>query len=488
MEAAWEVADLVLDRLIDYDPNLDLVPALAEQVPTLENGGISEDGKTYTFHLRKDVTWQDGEPFTSEDVAFGLRVTQDPDSGVIKTVPVELESVETPDDYTVVVALKAPNAGFLPWIAQFFVPLPEHALKDVQDWLTAEYLTKPWPGTGAFEFVEWERGSHILVEKNPNYYGEGPYLDSIIYRVMPSDDARLTALETGEADIVLYPSGELVLRAKELPGVKVYETPGFASFQFFLNLRDPILKDARTRQALTHAVDKQKILDTVVYGLGTVKWSPLSPLSWAWIDVEHRYTYDPATAQELLEQVGWKDADGDGIREAHGVEGVPDGTKLALEILNVTGPAERLQVCQIVQEEWQAVGAQVDVATVDVSTFIGRAFGFDSQVGYYHNTWSPEPSTALWHWHPTQGPNWSGLGTIYPDLPELLDRAALSMDTEVSGPLYAEFQQLFAERAIEIFLYDRVWCSAVNEKIQNFTQMPGGGVHTWNANEWWIEP
>jgi peptide/nickel transport system substrate-binding protein len=357
-------------------------------------------------------------------------------------------------------------------------------------------------------------GESYIVEKNPDYYKGEPYLDQIVYRVMPSGDARLAALRTGEAHMTFFLVGEDVLNAREIPGVNVYETPAHCAFFFLMNLRNPIFRDPRTRRALNHAIDKESIVGVIAHGLGSVKWGPIARPSWAFIDPEHKYTYDPEEAKALLEEAGWIDTDGDGIREAHGVEVapnvrsdhdedgnliereeldvvgevVPDGTKLAWTILNIAGQLERLQICQIAQQQWRVVGAEVDINTVDVSTFVGTARSFDFGMAYLYNQWSTDPGLAVGYtWHP-DGHNWHGLDTMYPDVTDILDAARATVDVDERKALYAEFQELMAERVPDILMYDRMWYNAVSEKVHNFKPIPGGEQQTWNAYEWWLEP
>ncbi len=486
LTVSYEVSELVNEFLLRYNSDAEIVPNLATEVPSVENGGISADGKTYTFKLRDDVTWHDGEPFTSEDVAFTLEVAADPDSGV--STSVGLDSVETPDDYTVVVTLTNPDAGFLDKMASVLVILPEHALNDVESWETAEYLTNPYPGLGAFQFVEWQSGSYIELEKYPDYYLGEPYLDTIYYTVIPNDDARLTALATGEVDMSFRVIGEHVPLAQSIPDVTVFETPAHAWFEAVINVRKPIMKDQRTRIALNHAYDREAIVETVVGGLGSVKWSPFSVANAYYVDVESKYTYDPARAEELLEEVGWTDTDGDGVREAHGVPEVPDGTRFAWEIANVAGQAERLQVCQVLQQYWQAIGADVTINTADVSTIVGQLMSGEFDMGYGFLDVSPEPSSAVFWWRVDGGLNWHGLDTLLPEVEDIIVQADQSLDPDERTDLYEEFQEYVAEQAVDVFIYDRVWYDAVNNRVNGYQPIGGGGANTWNAHEWWVSP
>jgi peptide/nickel transport system substrate-binding protein len=486
LTVSYEVSALVNEFLLRYSPESEIVPNLATEVPSIENGGLSEDGLTYTFNLRDDVTWHDGEAFTSKDVAFTIEVAADPDSGVRTSVG--LDSVETPDDYTVVVRLTAPDAGFLDKMASVLTILPEHVLADVDSWETAEYLTDPYPGLGAFQFVEWESGSYIKLEKYPDYFLGEPYLDTIYYTVIPNDDARLTALATGEIDMSFRVIGEHVPLARSIPDVTVFETPAHAWFEMIFNVRDPLLRDQRTRVALNHAVDKEAIVDTVVGGLGSVKWSPFSVANAYWVDVQAKYTYDPDQAEDLLEEAGWVDTNGDGVREAHGVEDVPDGTRFSWEILNVAGQPERLQVCQVLQQYWQDVGAEVTINTADVSTAVGQLMSGDFTMGYGFLDVSPEPSSAVFWWRVDGGLNWHGLDTLLPEVEQLIIAGDQSLDPQERRDIYAEFQEYVAEQAVDVLLYDRIWYDAVNNRVHGFEPIGGGGVNTWNSYEWWVSP
>jgi peptide/nickel transport system substrate-binding protein len=486
LTVSYEISELVNEFLLLYTPELEIVPNLASEVPSEDNGGISADGKTYTFKLRDDVTWHDGEPFTSKDVAFTLEVAADPDSGVRASVP--LDSVEMPDDYTLVVHLTAPDAGFLDKMASVFTILPEHTLADVEDWVTAEYLTNPYPGLGAFEFVEWSQGSHVEVEKYPDYFLGEPYLDKIYYRFIPNDDARLTSLATGEVDMIYRIIGEHVPLARSIPEATVYETPAHAWWGATINLEKPIFRDQRTRIALTHAIDKDAIVENVAGGLGTVKWSPF-PASNPWyVDVEHKYTYDPARAIELLEEAGWVDMDGDGILEAHGVAEVADGTKFAWQINNIVGQPERLKVCQVLQQYWQDIGAEVTINAVDAATGVGALNAGDFDMAYGWLDVSVEPSSCVFWWRTEGGLNWSNIDTLLPEVEDIIVAADQSLDPAERKALYAEFQELIAEQATDVLLYDRNWYDAVNNRVQNFKPIGAGGVNTWNAQEWWISP
>ncbi len=474
---------MISDSLLIYDDNAELMPRLAVEIPSIENGGITPDGKTYTIKLRQDVYWQDGEPLTSADLAFTLNALNNPDNKPI--YPVQFASLETPDDYTVVVTFENTNVKFLSDMTGLIV-LPEHILKDVEDLSTADYFFNPYPGYGAYKFVSWERGSHIILEKNPDFYLGEPNIDQVIIRFISNPDATLTAIAIDEVDMTFTVIGEHVPLYETIQNVNVVQTPSYSAFFVIFNLRNPLLKDVRTRQALNYAIDREGINQTVVRGLGTLKWSPLPKPSWAWIDVSTKYAFDVEMAKNLLEEAGWKDEDGDGIREAHGVEGIEDGTLFAWTINNITGETERLQVCQILQQQWKEVGAQVEINTTDVSNYVAINSGGEFAMSYGFLSFTPDPSTAA-YWYKTENAlNWHGLGEAYPELEGILLAAEQTVDLDERKALYAEFQEIIAAGATNLFIYDRQFYHIASTKIHDFKPSPAGDF-VWNIYQWWMD-
>ena len=474
---------LTNDTILKYDENEELVPALASEVPSVENGGISEDGTTYTIKLREDITWQDGEVFNAEDVVFTFNVISNPDYSAL--YPQTFASVESLDEFTVVATFANTDVTFLTDLAEMPV-LPEHILKDVTDWTNIDYFSNPYPGTGPFVFSSWERGSHIVFEKNENYYAGGPKLDKIFMRFISNPDATLTAVESGEVDMTFTIIGEHVPLYQNLNNVEVYETPSYSAFFVIFNVRNPLLKDVTTRKALNYAVDREGILNTVVKGLGTLKWSPIPNPSWAWVDVTTKYPYDVEKAKSLLEEAGWMDEDGDGIREAHGVEGIEDGTLFAWTLNNITGETERLQVCQILQEQWKEIGAEVEINTTDVSNYVAINNAGEYAMSYGYLTFNADPSTAAFWYKTEDALNWHGLEEAYPGLQALLLSAEQTVIQAERKAMYSEFQELIADGATDLFVYDRYFYHVANKRIHEFKPTAAGGM-LWNVNDWWVE-
>ena len=478
LTVSQEAYTLFLDALMKIDTNGQILPFLAKEVPTTANGDISADGKTYTFHLRDNVKWSDGQPFTSADVAFTYQATIDPKVNVVTRPPgmTGIASVETPDATTVIFHLKDAQAPWLlTWVGTAI--LPKHVL-DGQDINTAKWNTAPTVGTGPFLFSEWVSGSYILGKKNPNYYLGEPYLDQVIYRIIPDSNALLAAQQKGDVDMRYAMTADQVAIVSALPDWTVTHTPSYSVFHFTINTADPIMSDVRVRQALTYALDKKGITQTILKGLVEPSWSPLTPASWAFDANVTKFDYNPDKAKQLLDDAGWKLNPASGVREK-------DGKPLAFAITNISGDAERLQIVQIAQQQWKAVGAQVDINLVDAATFVKTMQSGNFPIAYGFWGAGPDPDSMLSTWFYGKGNNWQRLNL--PQLDSLIDQARVTLDQNKRKDLYIQAQELIAQQAPNIFIYSRVFFDGVKKKVHNFKPVGGGGVNTWNVNEWWID-
>jgi len=227
LTVSGEIGQLVNGHLIEINDKLDYVPSLAIEVPTVDNGGVSKDGLRYTFKLRRGVKWHDGQPFTAADVAFTHGVLMNPAMDVRGRVGWnKITKVETPDDATVVFQFSGVDAPFLDRVATLGI-LPKHILGSVAD---ADLKTHKWfrapVGLGPFVFKEWVAGSHLVLVKNPSYWKPGqPYLDRIVYKIVPDANALLNQLETGDVDTRVRLVNEQIDVVQKLPNVRVVATP-----------------------------------------------------------------------------------------------------------------------------------------------------------------------------------------------------------------------------------------------------------------------
>jgi peptide/nickel transport system substrate-binding protein len=463
-----EAQRLVFDGLLTLDDKGEYVPRLAAKVPSVENGGVSPDGRTYTFKLRQGVKWQDGKPFTSADVEFTWKVITDQKLPVpSRVVWADVSKVETPDAHTIRFQFAKPNLVFLGTVASdrgYIVP--RHLLEG-KDIVASEFNRRP-VGTGPFLVKEWVAGSHILFARNPGYWeADRPALDEVLIRVLPGTTAQRAAIQRGEVDLQLHIPTADVAFVKGLANYQIVPQPSYAWWHFWLNNEDPILKEKAVRQALAYGLDKAGITSAVMAGLVQPLHAVIPPAHWAHNRTVRSYAYDPARAGQLLDEAGWKAGAG-GIRQK-------DGKPLTLEILNIAGEAERQQVVQIAQAGWKQIGVDARIKTIDGPAFPPTMGKGDFQVAYGWFGEEQEPVFTLW-----LGTNWQrykneqGL--------ELLRQALTTPSRAKRTELIRSFQAQAAEDVPTLPLAPRVLLNAVHKPLKGFTPGPAGSL--WNVSEW----
>jgi peptide/nickel transport system substrate-binding protein len=344
-------------------------PKLVTEIPSMENGGVTEDGLVITLDLRDDIVWSDGTPITANDFVFTYQMIVNPANAVSSVYPYDyLESVEAPDERTVVMTFSEP---FAPWQSLFWKGLmPQHILEPVfQTEGTideAEWNMAPTVGCGPFNFAEWESGSYIRFVKNPNYWLGEPKLDEIYLQFVPDDASQTAALVAGDADLGTFPplTDVPVLQAG---GLKIMVQPSGYEEGWYFNFREmasPGARDLAVRQAIAMAIDREAINNDLLLGLTKpveTLWDPLAAYGYVSPDIEP-WQYDPEAAKALLEEAGWTDRDGDGIRED------ADGNPLTL--IHGTTIREIRQDNQAVTQQYlREVGIDLQINSYDADFF-----------------------------------------------------------------------------------------------------------------------
>ena len=343
--------------LFRYDDKNDVVPELATELPTLANKGISSDGRTITYHLRKGVTWHDGAPFGADDVKFSWQAVMNPNTDVANRTGYDLiSSIDTPDQQTVVVHLKRP---FAPFVNTFFTmsstpyPVyPKHLLAQYPDLNRVPYNSKP-VGTGPFIVSEWHRGQTLRMVANTHYWRGAPKLKEIQYRAIPDENTLTTSMKTHEIDLWFNASSANYATASKIPDTRAVLTP-FTQFSMlaFNNAR-PILSDVAVRRALALATDRKRMLETVTYGVNILNEGDQPMFSWAYDTTLKPIPFDLAQARAALDSAGWR-AGPDGIR-------VKGGQRLHITFATTTGSAVGNRLSVLLQSAWKEAGVELEI-------------------------------------------------------------------------------------------------------------------------------
>ncbi|HKW77947.1 MAG TPA: peptide ABC transporter substrate-binding protein, partial [Candidatus Limnocylindria bacterium] len=365
VQAAATIARVAVEGLVKLDPEGREVPALAREVPTLANGGVTvgADARTMTvrYRLREGVRWSDGEAFTSADVRFTWRAIMTDSKVASREGYDRIDDVETIDDLTAVVRYRALDPAYL---TRFDVILPRHLLDNATPAVRASYGRMPL-GTGPFRIVEFAAGDHVTAERNPQARVR-PNLERIVFRFTPSLDVAKAQLRAGEADLApsIFESDVPDLASDGAIAIAQAASPVVETVIFNLakpsddgadpGLPHPVLSDRAVRRALVLATPKQRIVDSLLFGRARAGTSEI-PLGWAATGVTQD-AYDPAAARRELDAAGWTPG-ADGIRSRRGV-------RASLRLTGTTGNALRERIEQVLIDEWRAVGVEAKIANV----------------------------------------------------------------------------------------------------------------------------
>ncbi|MBY2912514.1 ABC transporter substrate-binding protein [Rhizobium leguminosarum] len=460
------VSPKVIEGLLTYDFDLNPKPLLAKE------WSVSQDGLAYTFKLRDGVKWHDGEPFTSADVAFSIKTLKEVHPRGRNTF-LNLVDVQTPDPLTAVLTLSKPAPYLITALAASETPIvPRHIYEGTK---VAENPANLAPiGTGAFKFKEWIRGSHIVYERNSDYWDQPrPYLDQLIVRFIPDAAARSIAIETGEID--LAPSTPVPLsdleRFKSLPDI-AFEPRGYqyanGISRIEFNLERPFFKDIRVRQAFAHVIDRKVILNTINYGYGSAIPGPISPNLTKWYDPDLKtYPIDLAAAEKLLDEAGYPRGS-DGIRARINLDYVPSGESYP-------------RGSEYIRQALAKVGIDATVRSQDFATYTKRIYtdrDFDFAFEGMSNLFDPTVGVQRLYWSKNFKPGVpfsNGSAYSNPKVDALLEAAAIEVDPNKRVEQWREIQRILVEDLPAIDIVSQPELTIYNKRIADHT-IGGEGV------------
>jgi len=476
-----------------------LQPVLLSEVPSAENGGISENGLTYVLNFREGLKWSDGQPLDASDLVFTWKTIMDPQYGAgsqlgwdkikdiklsnnDRTATITLSEKYAPFFATAIAGSGATTGGFM---------LPEHAFKGMKP---AQYAKSKYGaqgttghiGSGPFKMEAWKAGQSITMARNENYVGKKACLDKLLFTIVPEVDSQISLLQRGDNDLAtnFYASDIPVLEKLQPQGVKVLAYPAYLVERYLFNFNDPkdtsitvdptkakkhpVFEDVRVRRAVALAINRPAIVEKLLFGKAEVAVNEWDNSPW-FNEKLKPYPYDPEQAKKLLDEAGWKDTDGDNIRDKGGV-------KLSFNHSTTSGNAIRESIQRASISDLQKVGIEMKIVNHDPSKLFAqfseggvlsrRQFdmaGYTTGIGldpdfsaYYMSSEIPRKAKPA-------GSNFGGYSNL--ELDKLWKQQATETDPAKRKALYDQIQQIMYDDVAIIWIYDRLQIDAAGPRF-----------------------
>jgi peptide/nickel transport system substrate-binding protein len=468
-----DVAGQIYSGLVRYDKNLKLEGELAE------SWDVSKDGLTITFHLRKGVKWHDGRPFTSHDVLYTYLVTIDPKTPTAYAENFkQVKRAEAPDPYTFRVTYGKPFAPALESWGDSI--LPAHLLEGKD--ITKSALARQPVGTGPYRFKEWVAGQQVVLESNRDYFEGRPYIDRYVYRIIPDPSTMYMELKSGGLDYMGLSPVQYQRQTNTpqfLSRFNKYRYPASAYTYLGYNLRHPLFRDKRVRQALTSAINKDEIIQGVQLGMGQVAHGPYKPGTWACNPKVQDFDYNPERARRLLAEAGWREKNAAGIL-------VQNGKPFSFTILTNQGNAERLKTALIIQQRLKSVGVEVNIRVIEWASFLKNFIDKgDFEAIILGWTIGQDPDLFdVWHSSKTGPKELNFIGYRNSEVDRLLEEGRGTFDMEKRRNAYWRIQDILADEQPYTFLYVPDALPVVNARFRGIEPAPAGIMY--NFIKWYV--
>jgi peptide/nickel transport system substrate-binding protein len=463
--------------LVQYDANLQVRPYLAESWELTGDTGV-------IMRLRRDVKWHDGQPVTAEDVKFTFELARNTASGGLigSTFLGNVDRAEVPDSFTVRFHFSRPHAQALEDF--WWAPLPRHLLQNVP---AAELRNAPFNrqpvGSGPFKFAQWQANQRIVLEPNaafPQTLG-GPAVSRIVLRIIPESSTMLTSLKTGDVDVDIPLPPDQVREVKSDANLQLHSFPGRTVYFIGWNNKRAPFTSATVRRALALGINRQEIIDALLFGQGAIATSPVPPWHPLYPKTVQPLAYNPEQAKQLLEQEGWRDSNNDGIREKA-------GKPLRFTLLSSDQTLNRA-VVEMVQAQLRRIGVDAQVRALEFQTLRAQHVARDFDAVFHSwvldNFQMAAAPTALLHSRLANVEGSTNRSSVsIPALDRLLDEVSRATDEARQRQLFAEVTELLQREQPMTFMYWLNELAASRKSVQGVQMDPRGefmSVAEWSS-------
>ena len=476
---SFEVMGLTYDLLVDSSPkDSSPVPGLADSWET------SDDGLTWTFHLNKEAKWHDGKPVTSEDVAYTYRRILEEEQGLYIDAVKQIESIETPDEHTVVFTTRKPSVQML---NTYVYILPKHIWEDVPADETKSFKNEPVIGSGPFQAVEWSEGQFARLETNPDYFRGVPKIDEIIFQFYDNDDTMVQALKNGDVDYIYNLPINLFKSLENQEGIETNSAPdpGFTELGFNLyepspeaieqfdapetTTGNPALLDPLVREAINWSIDEKALTGKILQGEGIPGSTVVPPALAKYhleLDESELQGFDIKRSKELLKEAGWEDTNGDGTVDK-------DGEELELRLFVRSEDKDSVTAGQFIEDWFQQAGIGLETKAIGDTALTDAIYAADYDMFIWGWGSEADPDFILSVLTCDQIMGWSDSFWCNDDYSRMYAEQKEQLDLDERAATIKEMQRIaYEDNPYVIFYYDNQTEAWRTDKFEGWTKTP----------------